>query len=301
MYAVVYTQNNVLTPADVTHVLILCLLTYSMAATLRVGLFSIAPAGFAGIGAYVAGLLMVKSHWPFAAALPAAALVCALGGALLSIPLARISGIYTSIATLAFVVVATGVENTLPITGGSLGLIGIRHLDLRWPLAATLAAVLGIAYWLEGSSLGRRLDVTGEDPVLATVLGIRIGLLRSLAIVASALIAGWAGAIYAASFYVVTPADFNFFFAITIAAYTVVGGVTFWCGPLLGSLFLGYLNVQLRDLANWGQVVTGAAMVVTIVLAPDGLAGPLRKRFRARLGSPAVPGRIVKVAPESVP
>lgn len=271
-----------LTTSDQTTILILAVLTYSMALTLRLGLFSIAPAGYAGVGAYVTGILIVHEGWTFAPAAAAATAACGLLALAIAIPLSRVSGIYTSIATLAFVVVGTGVENTLGITGGSIGLIGIPYEDLRWLLLVTLAICVLVGLVFDLSNFGRKRDVLGHDVVLGTAIGMRVGLNRTAGIVAQGMLAGWAGAIYAVSFYVLEPNSFSFLFAIKIAAYTVVGGVTFWAGPLLGGLLMGLLSAELRNFPNWGDIAVGTVMVITIVAYPTGLSGPLRRLFRRR-------------------
>ena len=76
---------------------------YSQQMVLRAGVFSIGSAGFASIGAYGVGIL-VKNHGLNAiVALVLAAIMGCLGGFLLSIPLARLRGVFQAIATLAFV------------------------------------------------------------------------------------------------------------------------------------------------------------------------------------------------------
>src|SRR6187399_242621 len=76
---------------------------YSQQMVLRAGVFSIGSAGFASIGAYAVGIL-VKNHGMNALlALVLATVIGCVGGFLLSIPLARLRGVFQAIATLAFV------------------------------------------------------------------------------------------------------------------------------------------------------------------------------------------------------
>jgi branched-chain amino acid transport system permease protein len=272
--------------SDVAYLLIVALLTYSMAISLRAGLFSIAPVAFAGLGAYAFAILTVRHGWGIAAALSAAVLLTGVAGALLAFPLGRIRGVYTSIATLAFVVVLSSLENSLGITGGALGFPGIPRGDVRLAAVIGLLVVLAGFYYLDHSSVGRRLDTTAHDPVVARTLGVRVPWLRFGTLVLSALIAGYAGVLYAHEFNYIEPTNFTFYFAISIAANTVFGGHTHWLGPLIGAVILGVLSIWLRPYAGWSDVVSGLTLALTLVVQPAGIAGLLRRSFRHRLWRP---------------
>jgi branched-chain amino acid transport system permease protein len=276
-----------MTLGDQTTLLITVLMAYAMALPLRTGLFSVAPAAFASIGGYASALFMINQGMAFLPATALAVLGCGVIGALLTIPLARITGLYTAIATLAVLVVTGGVISSMSITGGQNGLIGIPHGDPRW-LLVVLIVVSAICWvWLDRSHTGRRLDAVGEDPILASARGIDVARFRAIALILSAATAGAAGACYAHAFFVLTPTVFGFAFAIQVAAVAVVGGATHWAGPLCGGLLIGLVNQLMSSYANWGLAIDGAIMVLVIVLFPSGLSGPLRKFFRGRRLLPA--------------
>src|SRR4029079_12327250 len=65
------------------------------------GQIVLGQAALMGVGAYTAGLLMVKLHWPWVAALPAALAVAAAIGVGLGLLSMRIKGHYLAITTLA--------------------------------------------------------------------------------------------------------------------------------------------------------------------------------------------------------
>jgi branched-chain amino acid transport system permease protein len=268
--------------SDVANLLILGLLTYSMALSLRVGLFSIAPAAFAGLGAYTFGLLTVHRSWGITQALIAAVAISLIVGAILAWPLGRIRGVYTSIATLAVVVVLTGLESSLSITGGSLGLAGIPLGDVR--VVGTIAVILVIAgfIYLDHSSLGRRLDVAGRDPVLARTLGIRVAMFKVSTLIISAGIAGFAGGLYAYEFNYIDPTLFTFAFAITIAANAVLGGHQHWAGPAIGTLILGLLGIYLNPIPGWSTIISGLTLTLIMIYYPSGIGGLLRRITRYR-------------------
>ncbi|HEY3753496.1 MAG TPA: ATP-binding cassette domain-containing protein [Pseudonocardiaceae bacterium] len=266
-----------LTQADVITILIDILLTYTISLTLRVGLLSIAPVAFQGIGAYAFALLTLKAKMSIPLAVLLAALICLVIAALLSYPLGRVRGLYASIATLAVVVIATGLESGFTFTGGSLGLAGVPHGDTRVALAIIVVIVVAAWFWLDRSELGRRLDAIRLDPSLASTLSINVGLTKAAVLVASNTIAGLVGALYAHSFFFVSPDSFNFFVAVQISAFAIVAGATHWAAPLIAGGVLAVLSAEGQNYANYTAIATGALMVLVLVFSPEGLGGGLRR------------------------
>ena len=109
------------------------------------GLVSLGHAGLFGVGAYTAGVLVMKLAAPLWITLPAAVLVTAGFGALLALPALRVSGPYLAMVTLAF-----GTIIQILINGGHghfLSIVGALAVTLG---AAALFAVLA----LRGTGLG---------------------------------------------------------------------------------------------------------------------------------------------------
>ena len=73
---------------------------YSQQIVLRCGVFSLATAAFAALGAYSSALLFTRAGLPASVAIAAALALGAASGWLVSIPLARLRGVYQAIATL---------------------------------------------------------------------------------------------------------------------------------------------------------------------------------------------------------
>src|SRR5215472_10719022 len=79
-------------------------------------------AAFLGIGAYTTGILMLRAHAPFAAALPAGCVLAAVAAAAMGALLLRLRGHYFAIATLGFMLVLRQLTSNLDITGGGSGI-----------------------------------------------------------------------------------------------------------------------------------------------------------------------------------
>lgn len=276
------------TQSDVANVLVIAMLSYSMALSMRTGLFSIAPAAFASLGAYCFGILTASHGWSAGTAYVVSVVGAVVVAALLAVPLGRIKGVYTSIATLAMVVVVAGLATTFHITGGSLGLVGIPFADVRGLQGATLVVIVAVFYWLDHSTVGRRLAAVSSDPALAGSLGISVARARRWSLTGSAAIAALAGGFYAQTMNFIQPSDFSFTLAISVAATTVLGGATHWSGPLVGALLLGFLDFELRPYVGWGTLCTGLTLLAVMLIEPAGIGGLVRRVLRyARAGAVA--------------
>jgi branched-chain amino acid transport system permease protein len=87
------------------------------------GQLSLAAPGFMAIGAYTSVLMELYWCTPFALNVAAGALVAAVGGLLVGLPVLRLRGVFLAIATIGFVeALRLGVILNVPITGEGLGL-----------------------------------------------------------------------------------------------------------------------------------------------------------------------------------
>src|SRR5215467_6703827 len=92
------------------------------------GQVSLGQGAFFGIGAYTVGLLTAKAHWNPWLALIVAPVVTMLVGYLFGLPLLRLRGHHLAVATLAMaIIVYTLLNNLRGLTGGPIGLHGIRQ------------------------------------------------------------------------------------------------------------------------------------------------------------------------------
>ncbi len=271
-----------LTQANQVNLLILAILTCSMAMPQRAGLLSLAPIGVANVGGYGSALLLLHTRLGPVVAVLFAVVAGAAVSAFLSWPLARMRGLYTSIGTLAFLVIVTDLAQSAGFTGRSTGLIDIPFYNMVGIGLAVLACAVGVLWWLDHSAFGRRIDLVGHDESLARSLGVDVTVNRVIVQVVAGALAGFAGAAYVMSFYIMTPDIFDFYFAVQIVAFLFLGGAGYWLGPLIGSILLGGLSVWLTNLGYWSDVISGAVMVLIIIIYPEGIGGLLRHLLRYR-------------------
>ena len=87
------------------------------------GQVSLGHAGLFGIGAYTAGVLILKLDAPLYATLPAAIAVAAVFGAMLALPALRVTGPYLAMVTLAFGTIIQILINEMTfLTEGPMGI-----------------------------------------------------------------------------------------------------------------------------------------------------------------------------------
>lgn len=264
-------------------VLINAMLALSQYAVLRAGVFSLATAGLAAIGAYTAGALTVSLGVPaLLGGLAAAGAGCAMA-LILSIPLARLRGVFQAIATLAFgqIVLSLALFAT-PVTGGGTGLNGIPKAATTTVLAIALAVVVYLLHSLYASGTGRAFDTIRQDETAAVSLGIAVSRHHTLAFALSGAIAGIAGALLAYHNYSLVPEEFGFGLLTATLAAVVLGGRRSIAGPVVGAAILTCLPELARPLAENRMIITGALLTAVIVYLPHGVVDTLEIRIRAR-------------------
>jgi branched-chain amino acid transport system permease protein len=250
---------------------------------LRAGVFSIASAGFAAVGAYGAAVLTLKLGVPAPLSI---ALACATGcllGLLLALPLARLRGVYQAIATLAFVQIVLSLNLYLDgITGGANGLNGIPKVVGPWTLALALGACLYVVLRLNASRAGRAANIVREDEAVAASLGVSVVLHQSVAFALSGAIAGLFGALEAFHGYALDPNQFGFALVVAILSYVVLGGRRSVAGPMAGAVVLGLLPEIARPLAEYRMLIYGALLIGVIAYLPRGVVDTALQAWRLR-------------------
>ncbi|MHB1218750.1 MAG: branched-chain amino acid ABC transporter ATP-binding protein/permease [Alphaproteobacteria bacterium] len=258
------------------------------------GAFSLAQGAFFGLGAYVTGILGAKLGWGFLATFPLSILLPAAFALLVAAPVLRLETHYFALATLGLAqVVLIGAVNWEALTGGANGLVGVPRVSLfgaqvapGWPLLLFvwgLVALSGLLAWrLTRGMRGLMYRTLRERPLAAASVGLDGGALRAVAFVLSAAYGGAAGALHANSLGVVSPEVFDFSIMVACLTMAVVGGRTRIAGAILGAVLLIHLPEWLRGLEQYYLIAYGAALLLVVILAPDGLAGLVDLLWRRR-------------------
>jgi branched-chain amino acid transport system permease protein len=258
------------------------LLAWSVYAVLMTGGLSFASGAFMAVGCYVSGALAVKYGWPMYPACLVGAAFSAIVGAAVGFPALRVRGIYLILVTLGVSISTVVIFENLEFFGGSMGLGGMMGADYIDALAA-VASVAILMFVVSRSPLQRTLDAIREDDRVAESLGINVVFVKVAAFAASAAIAGYAGALYGHYISYVRPDTFSGEVAMFIVLYVVLGGTNNFIGPALGAAIMTLLPEYIAFLKEWRTMVFSFALVVLILVRPEGLfAGRFVTRRLAR-------------------
>lgn len=261
------------------------------------GYWSFGHAAFFGTGIYAAGGLSVKLGVPYLLTIPLAAALAAGLAACIGAVVFRIHtlrGEFFALLSLSVTYVLAAIVSNTPIDGGA----GVNLSGVSMPtfgtsvsgaiyllgLAVAVIALLvsrGILY----SRFGRGLLAIHDDEDVAEVKGVPTFRYKVGAFAISAAIAGAAGAVQAGYVGYVTVGET---FSITVPLYVVLmsilGGARHWVGPAVGatlitvalSLFVGGSHAEL------GRAGVALALILVILLLPEGIAPRLLQKFRSR-------------------
>jgi len=266
------------------------------------GQVSFGHVGFYALGAYTVAILTTAAGLSFWIALPAAALVATLTGALLALPAVRVRGPYLAMVTIAFgFIVEHAAVEARGLTGGQNGIMGIpqpsafgvafgeRGVALA---AIVVAAAATVAYYfLAKSSFGKAMRAVRDSEVAAESVGLSPVRIKTAAFAISALCAGVAGALFAPLSGFVTPSTFAFSQSILFVLVVMIGGSGLLAGPLVGAAVVVLLPEALAALAEYRLLFFGALLLAVLLVAPEGVVGAalrlVSRRRPARHASPA--------------
>jgi branched-chain amino acid transport system permease protein len=261
------------------------------------GLLDLGYVAFFAIGAYTMGVLTSPEiAWtgfqlPFWGALPVAVLMATLWGVILGIPVLGMRGDYLAIVTLGFgeIIRLLALSDALkPFIGGSNGITAIPKpslgpIALDTPqtlyyliLVACLLAVF-VSTRLKDSRLGRTWMALREDEDVAEAMGIDLVRTKLLAFATGAAFAGLGGAIFASKLTSVYPHSMQLLISINVLCVVIVGGIGSIPGVVVGSLFLIGLPEILREFAEYRMLMYGAALVIMMLVRPEGLVPEARR------------------------
>lgn len=278
-----------------------------------VGQISLAQLAFAGVAGFTV-IRLTEHRVPLLLAVVLAAGVSTVLGVLVGIPATRVRGMSLAITTLAL---AVAVEQLVlaspPLSGGAAGssapragLFGIdlgvsaRGADNFRPAfgiaVLVVVALCGVAVAnLRRNGTGLRWLAVRANERAAAAAGIDVARTKLGAFAVSAFLAGMCGVLMAHATTTLSPSSFMVIGALVTLALTYLGGVSSITGALVagGLAQAGIVTTALNgmsggDAGEYVYAVSGLALIVTAVLAPEGLSGIWREqaaRLRARVGS----------------
>ena len=253
------------------------------------GLFDLGYVAFFAIGAYVTGVLTSPElgffNLSFWAALPFAVVMGILAGVLLGVPVLKMRGDYLAIATLGFgeiIRILVLSDFLRPWLGGAQGIGKIPKAsvagfefgmpqEIYYLILAGCVLVIFFSLRLRDSRLGRAWKAVREDEDVAQAMGINLVATKLLAFGTGAGFSALSGAIFATKLTSVYPHSMNVMISINVVCIIIVGGMGSIPGVIVGAIALVGLPELLREFAEYRLFVYGLALVVMMLVRPEGL------------------------------
>lgn len=262
------------------------------------GQVSLGHAAFLGIGAYANAYFQTKGI-PFLVAVPLSGLLAAAVGVIVGLPALRMSGIYLTIATLAF---AQIIEQVFirweSVTGGFGGMSVPKPVLLGYQLDGeipfyflTLVILLGVllaAINLLRSPTGRAWVAIRDSEIAAQSMGVNLAIYKTSAFGMSAFFTGLAGALFAHKIGYLAPDIFTILLSIQLLLMVVVGGLGSLHGAIYGAVFVILLPLAISILRDYLPIniarqpglepgLFGLILVLVILFEPFGIYGRWQK------------------------
>jgi ABC-type branched-subunit amino acid transport system ATPase component/branched-subunit amino acid ABC-type transport system permease component len=238
-------------------------------------------------------------------------LLAAVVGVAFAVPSLRVRGQYLALATLGGGFIIWQIVRELgSLTGSDFGLAGIPPPSFfgntLGPLGAAVLAMALVALALfaagnlERSRAGRTFRAVRDSETGAVASGISVYRAKLTAFVASALLAGAAGALFAHTEGFIAPGQFDPSQSFLLVLAAVLGGLASPYGGALGALLILGPSELFPAAFSWLEryqiVAWGPVALLVVFRWPDGVVGGVRRLVR-RWRSPTV----IKTDPRSVP
>lgn len=257
------------------------------------GLVSVGQQAFVGFGGYG---LFVAAIFLGLHPLMAVPLVGAMA-ALVAIPTAfllfRLRGAYFAIGSwvmaevyrLGFAQVSdlgggSGMSLPAPLVRAMAASIAEREMLIYYTGIAIALAAVAVVWGLLNSRQGLALTAIRDSEPASQSLGVDTYLTKLAVYVCAAAVTGMAGAlIYLQKLRISPDAAFSIGWTTDIIFIVVIGGIGTIEGPFVGIAVFFLLRALLADFGTWYMIVLGAAAVLVMLTAPQGLWGLIAQRY----------------------
>ena len=276
-----------------------------------VGQISVVQVALAGVAGYTVSHMAEDFGIEFPLAPLIAVAVATVVGLLVAVSALRVRGVSLAVVTLAAAVAIEkfvfanyrwgGGSGASPVPPPKLGGWSLgpdsswRGLDGKLPSPVfgffLLVLIVGLCLLIANvrrSGLGRQMLAVRSNERAAAAAGVNVTVVKLTAFGLSAMIAGIAGVMYGYEFGGVAATKFGAFAALGLIAFAYVGGITMISGAFVAGLIStsGLVSYALDKWfglsGNWALLFAGVALIVTLILNPEGVAGANYKKAQQR-------------------
>lgn len=279
------------------------------------GELSLGHAGFMCVGAYSSSFFSVLTRDTipelvrFPLAILIGALVAAVFGMIIGIPVLKLKGDYLAIVTLAFGEIIKNLVNIVyvgkdsnglhfsttdaaalnmeadgkVIIKGALGITGTPK-DSTFTIGIILILVaLFIVLNLINSRSGRAIMAIRDNRIAAESVGISITKYKLLAFSISAALAGVAGVLYAHNLSTLTVKKFDYNTSILILVFVVLGGIGNIRGSMIAAVILTLLPELLRGLSDYRMLIYAVVLIAMMLFNWAPAAITWKEKMKAKI------------------
>lgn len=249
------------------------------------GMTSLTQTAFFGIAGYVIGLLGQERGVPFFWTLLASLFVVILFAFIVSLIIMRTQRIVFLMITLAIgQIFWTFARQNTNLLHGWAGIRGIQapiilgidfsnEVYYYWLSLVIFVIMIRVLWKIVHSPFGLALNGIRESPRRMSALGYPVYWLRVAAFLIAAVYAAIGGIL--ATYYNgnITPTTIQLSRTIWVLLLVVLGGASYFWGPLLGTFIGVWLEVLISQATPRYNTIIGIVFVVTVLLAPRGILG----------------------------
>ncbi len=284
------------------------------------GDLSLGHAGFMSVGAYTGIVTAVSLQTAgvadpicLAVSILAGAIVAAIAGFIIGIPVLRLRGDYLAIVTLAFgeiikevvTCLIVGVDSRglhvmfnlkgnatvddlhllddgVAIIKGAQGASGVSTYSTFLAGFILVMIALIIVLNLVRSRTGRAIEAVRDNRIAAESVGISVTKYRMIAFVVSAALAGAAGALFGGNFSQLSATKFDFNTSILILVFVVLGGLGNMRGSVIAAAILTILPEVLRQFSDYRMLVYAIVLILVMICTNDPKIHALISRIKPK-------------------
>jgi branched-chain amino acid transport system permease protein len=150
--------------------------------------------------------------------------------------------------------------------------IEVYYLILIWVLISILAM-----YFITTTPLGKIFNSLRDNPQRTQFIGYSPLTVRTIATGISGFFAGMAGGLYALNWELISYENVGIMQSAFVLFMVYIGGYRHFYGPIIGAIFVTFLNFYLSDFISSWSLIIGIVFIAIVLYAPDGLAGLIQK------------------------
>ena len=265
------------------------------------GVVNFAGASFFGIGAYTSAVLNAQTSIPPVLVIAVGALLAALAGSLLLLPVLRTRGHYAAVVTIAFALLFKTFLEVNDVLGGPQGMqvkgmtlfgwsfndgIEIGSVSASFYLnyfILSLLLLIGafvLVRRLERSWIGLNLDALRLDETAAGCFGLNVARWKITAFLIGNFLIGAAGALFGMVGGFVAPNNYTFADSLILVSILLLGGIGNPWGLVLATIIVVVLPEKLQTLQEYRFFLYALMVIAVLLLRPEGLwPRPVRRYF----------------------